>query len=91
MCGGHSLQVDLRWPDSQNPFSIGAQLKLNTTAGTYLRDVRAASGYLSGDSVRIHFGFPDDAQLISFEIIWPDGQKSVVEPVPDHLFTITRQ
>lgn len=91
LCGGHSLQVDLRWPDSQNPFSIGAQLKLNTTAGTYLRDVRAASGYLSGDSARIHFGVPDDAQLISLEIIWPDGQTSVVEPVPDHLLTITRQ
>lgn len=90
LCSGTSLEVDLQWPGSLNPFAIGAQLLLHTSTGNYLRDVRASSGYLSGDAPRVHFGFPADAHLLSLEILWPDGMTSVVTPVSSHLLTITR-
>jgi hypothetical protein len=91
LCGGTSLQVELRWPASANFFGVGAQLVLTTDQGIMQRDVRATSGYLSGDPVRVHFGFSADAQLHSLQIQWPDGAASVVhEPKGAALLTVTR-
>ena len=78
LCSGASLEVDLRWTESANPFAIGAKLVLHTSTGSYTRDVRANSGYLSGDATRIHFGFPAESQLVALEIIWPDGPVTIV-------------
>ncbi|MCC6167827.1 MAG: CRTAC1 family protein [Caldilineaceae bacterium] len=78
LCGGDSLQVDLRQPAQQNTQAIGARLALHTSAGAFYRDVRAASGYLSGDAGRVHFGLPAGATLNRLEITWPDGAQSVL-------------
>lgn len=91
LCSGSSLQVELRWPASLNRFGVGAQLFLETDQGTMQRDVRVTSGYLSGDSVRVHFGFPVDAQLNSLQIRWPDGEISTLKaPMHGTRLTITR-
>jgi hypothetical protein len=91
LCGGASLQVELRWPDSQNTYAIGAQLMLHMATGVQLRDVRSASGYLSGDPVRVHFGFPTGVDLEVLEIMWPDGAVSEVErPASQTLLTVIR-
>jgi hypothetical protein len=91
LCGGQSIEVDLRWPDSPNSHALGAQLRLVTSNGTLWRDVRSGSGYLSGDATRLHFGFANDALPSYLEIIWPDGATSVVEPItPDTLITVVR-
>ena len=58
---GASLEVDLRWPGTANPFAVGATALLHTDKGALLRDVRAVSGYLSGDPARLHFGIPEGA------------------------------
>jgi hypothetical protein len=92
LCEGHSLQVDLRWPTSANTHAIGARLSLHTDQAMYYREVKAVSGYLSGDPSRIHFGFPDGAQLERLEIQWPDGVVSSVQPLAaDSILTITRR
>ena len=78
LCGGDSLEVELNWPQVQNHQAIGARLFLHTSTGTYMRDVRAVSGYLSTNAPRVHFGFPMDATLESLEIHWPDGQVSLI-------------
>jgi hypothetical protein len=91
LCGGESLEVDLAWPETHNTRAIGAQLALRTSAGTYYRDVRVMSGYLSGDPARIQFGFPAGASLSELDIRWPDGAVSRVQPAAAHtLLTITR-
>lgn len=91
LCGGDNLQVELDWPQSQNRQAIGAQLILHTSTGIYTRDVRAASGYLTGDPPRVHFGFPAAAQLVKLEVRWPDGQVSIVEKLElDSLLQLTR-
>jgi hypothetical protein len=91
LCGGDSLQVDLFWPESGNTRAIGATIILRANSGTYYRDVKAASGYISGDPARIHFGFPKDSQLQQLEIRWSDGAVSTIDvPAGNSLVRITR-
>jgi hypothetical protein len=91
LCGGDSQQVDLVWPDSGNSRAIGAVAVLHTPQGRYYRDIRSGSGYLSGDSARLHFGFPVGIRPEKLEIRWPDGAVSTVEsPAPHSLLKITR-
>jgi hypothetical protein len=91
LCGGASLEVDLRWPDSGNTRAVGARLALHTSAGSYYRDVRAGSGYLSGDPSQVHFGFATGATTQKLDIAWPDGSVSSVDaPAAGTLLTVTR-
>lgn len=78
LCTGANLVVDLRDPGSPNGQAVGATVTLTTDAGTMQRDVRVASGYLSGDPASLHFGFPAGTQLAQLEIHWPDGTVDVV-------------
>lgn len=73
LCGGSNLTVDIRQPDTANPQAIGARLILTTSTGVYQREIHAASGYLSGNTSRVHFGFPAHSQLIALEIRRADG------------------
>lgn len=92
LCGGSGLEVDLRWPSSGNRQALGAQVTLLTGSGSQLRDVRAGSGYLSGDASRLHFGVPTGTTIESLQIRWPDGAVSSVNaPAPGSLLTITRE
>ena len=91
LCQGQALEVDLKWPNSGNSHAIGAQLLLHTAAGTLLRDVRASSGYLSGDPARVHFGFANGTQLLSLQIRWPDGEVSTIEsPTAGSILQVSR-
>jgi enediyne biosynthesis protein E4 len=91
LCGGPALEVDLRWPSSQNTRALGATATLHTSAGSFTRDVRASAGYLSGPPSRLHFGIPEGARLEWLEIRWPDGAVSAIEgPAPRTLATATR-
>lgn len=92
LCGGVGLEVDLFWPESKNTRALGAQLTLHTSTGSYYRQVRAASGYLSGDPARIHFGFPAGSALIHLDIQWPDGAISRIDDLaPQTLLMIARK
>ena len=94
LCGGASLQVDLIWAGTVNPFAIGASVRLDTTAGGYRRDVEATSGYLSGNPPRVHFGFPAGERPQRLTIRWPDGAVDVIDQADglaaDTLLTVTR-
>jgi hypothetical protein len=91
LCGGSGLAVDLFWPSSGNTRAIGAQLALHTSAGTFYRDVRAVSGYISGDAPQIHFGLPQSATVQRLEIRWPDGKISnIANPAGQTLISVTR-
>lgn len=89
---GESLAIDLRWPASANPFAIGATVQLYTDRGVQMRDVRAVSGYLSGDPARLHFGIAANANVKRLEIRWPDGAVSQIDrPLLNQQLTVTRQ
>lgn len=92
LCGGSSLLVDLRWPGSGNTHALGATATLHTDAGSFTREVRAGSGYLSADPPRLHFGFPATATLRTLEVRWPGGAVSTVRDLqPNTLITVTQQ
>ena len=78
LCGGDSVQVDLQWFGVPNRDAVGAVVTLVTNQGSYTRDVRVLSGYLSGDPTRLHFGLPTDATLERVVVQWPDGAESAV-------------
>jgi len=92
LCEGSSLQVDLFWPGTGNTRALGAILALHTGEGAMVRQVKAASGYLSGDAARVHFGLAEGTRPGWLEIRWPDGEISVVEDlVTGTLLSITRR
>ena len=91
LCGGASLQVELRQPGSANPAAIGATAFLETPDGRLRRDVRVTRGYLSSDPGQLHFGFPPETQPRLLLIRWPDGQWSTVTgPSAGQRLTVTR-
>jgi enediyne biosynthesis protein E4 len=91
LCTGSNLLVDLFWPTSRNTRAIGASLELYTSSDTFYRQVKASSGYLSGDPARLHFGFPTDTILQGLKIRWPDGVVSLIEnPLTHSYLSITR-
>jgi hypothetical protein len=91
LCEGNSLQVDLCWPDTANTRAIGATLVLKTDDAMYFREVKAASGYISGDPSRVHFGIPNGEQLQYLQIRWSDGRVSIVDtPALNAILKVTR-
>ena len=92
LCGGRSVQIALQWPSVQNRDGVGATLTLYTSIGTLTRDVRAASGYLSGDAPLVHFGLPVDATVERLAVHWPDGGVSRIPLTASGLLvTVTRE
>ena len=91
LCSGSALEVDLFWPDSQNDRGLGAHAILYTSTGTYRREVRSGSGYLSGDPARLHFGLPGGSRVERLEIQWPDGAVSTIDDLATgSIVTISR-
>ena len=91
LCGGSSLEVELRWPQSGNTHALGATVELRSSAGVMQRQVVSQSGYLSGPPPRVHFGLPDGAKPESLQVIWSDGtQSSLQKPKLGAITTITR-
>ncbi|MDE0024095.1 MAG: CRTAC1 family protein [Spirochaetaceae bacterium] len=92
VCGGASLQVDLAWPKSSNPFAVGARLALTTDKAAYRRETRVSSGYLSSDPPRAHFGFARGERPLALSVWWPDGAATTVPlATADVLVTMQRR
>ncbi|NBU65209.1 MAG: CRTAC1 family protein, partial [Chloroflexia bacterium] len=90
-CAGNSVELRLEQPHSPNPTAIGATVRISAGTQRMLRTVRAASGYLSGDSQIIHFGIGDADTVTDIEITWPDGSNSHIDSIPGNaLTTVTR-
>jgi enediyne biosynthesis protein E4 len=91
LCGGSSLEVELSAPQSKNTHGLGATVILRSSAGTMTRELFSQSGYLSGMSPRVHFGFPENTMLESLEVIWSDGKQSTLKnPTANNILSITR-
>lgn len=57
--------------------ALGAEIVLRAEAGTWVRTVRATSGYLTSQDPRAYFGIPNgvSASGSSLSVRWPDGQR----------------
>ncbi len=91
ICGGHALEVSLKWRGSKNTKALGTTLKLHTSQGILQRELLNQSGYLSGNDNKIHFGFSENTKLEKLEIIWADGTSSVDQIKANTHLELTRE
>ncbi|MEZ4320585.1 MAG: CRTAC1 family protein [Myxococcota bacterium] len=86
-CGeGGGAVVSLEMP-GENPFAIGARVRLVTETADQLRTVRSGgTNYGTSGPPDAHFGVGDATQA-TVEVVWPDGEVTVHEglDVPAHL------
>ena len=86
--GGHRTVIKLAGLGT-NPDGIGAELHLETAAGTQVRQLFTERGIASSEPPLIHFGLGDAAAIKKLTICWPQGQVQVLENLPaDQLLTI---
>ncbi len=91
MCGGASLGVSLQDPQSKNRFGIGAIIQIVTQDQVLTRQVRSESGYLSGESHRVHFGLGAAEHIAELRVYWSDGSLSRLSNIPvNHTIEITK-
>ena len=93
LCGnGSAITVTLRWPTGVNTSAIGSRLMLHTSGGALYREIRASTGYLSGNVAAVHFGFPAEATPLRLQIRWPDGAVSMIQrPAAGSRITVRRE
>ena len=58
---------------------------------TMIQPVVGVNGYLTGRDPRPHFGLGEADRVDSVEILWPDGQKQVLENVRANQILSVRQ
>lgn len=91
MCGGQSVEVALNDPLSANRYAIGATISVYANQQVYTRFVRSESGYLSGDSHRVHVGLGNTTHIDEIRVMWPDGTQSQITDIPiNHQIEITK-
>ncbi len=76
---GGWLTVKLRGR-APNSEAIGARVRVTSEEGAQLRELRAGSNFVSQDPAEAHFGL-GGVRTVTVEVIWPDGARSVRDPV----------
>ena len=72
-----------------NRDGIGAEIKLNTSAGSQYVTVSTAGSYLSSSDKRAHFGLGEIKIAQSIQILWPSGIVQTLNNVPaDQVLTV---
>jgi hypothetical protein len=74
------LQILLRGTTS-NRDGVGARVAVTAGGRTQVTEKKSASGYLSTNDPRLHFGLGDNATAERVEIRWPSGTTQLLEDV----------
>jgi hypothetical protein len=84
----HWLALDcLLGPDRW--YAVGAQVRITTSGGHQIAEVRAGGSYLSANSPRIHFGLGQAAKADAIEIRWLNGHIDTWHDLAaDHVYRI---
>ena len=72
---GHWIGFELEGTRS-NRDAVGARVRIRTGASWQTRIVTAGSGYLSGSSLRQHFGLGKATRVDEVVIDWPSGERT---------------
>lgn len=81
-CKNNFVEFELLQKESKNFYSVGGKVVLNTSLGILSRTVQVSSGYLSGDSYRLHFGLGKNIEVYETKVIWPDGKSTILSELP---------
>ncbi|MSR83230.1 MAG: CRTAC1 family protein [Candidatus Latescibacteria bacterium] len=74
------LLVELR-QEGMNRYAVGARVTLWAGQRQQLREVRAGTGYLSQNDLRLHFGLGKEQVVERLVVRWPDGTEEVLGKV----------
>ena len=86
---GHWLAVRLKGTKS-NSEGIGAKVEVFAGDKHWLQERVAASGYLSQNDERLHFGLGSATVVDKILVHWPSGREQMIEKQPvDRVLTIT--
>jgi hypothetical protein len=86
----HWLRLKLEGTRS-NRSAIGARAVVQHGARRQVREVISAAGYLSGQSLFLHFGLGGDARVDRLTIHWPAGGVTEIEGLPADDFYLIRE
>lgn len=64
-----------------NRDGVGAKLKVKTGDKIQVAEKKNASGYLSQNDPRVHFGLSDFSSIDEIEIFWPSGKVQTLEGI----------
>jgi len=88
---GHWVGFELVGTRS-NRDAVGARVRVRTGASWQTRVVTAGSGYLSGSSLRQHFGLGNAAHVDEVVIDWPSGERTELRDLEvNRLHHVTEQ
>ncbi len=86
---GHWVSFELEGTRS-NRDAVGAKIRLRTGDRWQTRVVTTGSGYLSGSSLRQHFGIGEAIRADEVLIDWPSGERTVLRDLlVDRLHSVT--
>ena len=89
--GKHYLQVQLRGRED-NHFGLGAKVSIHFNGHQQYQELTLSRGFQSSVPPMLHFGLDTLSQLDRLEVIWPNGQKQVLEqPEVDRRITLDQQ
>lgn len=89
--GNHWLRVKLKGGQA-NRDAIGAQVRVDSSAGKQTRCVSTTRSYLSQCELPLTFGLGTSSDSVSIEIQWPDGTVQKVDNlVVDQLHTVEKK
>ena len=83
--GRHWIRLWLQGTSS-NRSAIGARVALQHGARKQFREVRSTAGYLSGQSLYLHFGLAFDRVVDRLVVYWPSGKIQELDGVPADRF-----
>jgi len=75
---GHRVVIELVGGES-NRQGIGALVKLTTASGMQVRQLVPATGFLSTNDAKLHFGLGEDDVIETLEVYWPSGHTQTFE------------
>ena len=88
---GHWVGFELEGTRS-NRDAVGARVRVRTGDRWQTRVVTAGSGYLSGSSLRQHFGLGNATRIDEVVIDWPSGERSELRDLEvDRLHRVTEE
>ncbi len=79
--GGNYIKFRLTGP-AKNRFAIGSKIKIKKGKEILYQELQNAKGYLSSVEHSLIFGLGDMETVPETEIIWPDGQSSIIRDLP---------
>jgi hypothetical protein len=89
LCGAPSLIVEPRQAMG-NTHAVGAEVVVTTDGPTMRRTLRSGIGYLAAEATGAHFGLGSH-RVLSIEVRWPDGSRTVIDAPEPGRIRVTRR